>query len=303
MDKITNEILPIGTSAQEDNGLEKPLKSRLKKGFLNYAGVFVGIFLMFAVIVIVTTDITLTSFSELAALGLDFFLLLFCSYSMYISCTDSGMRAGLASKLYNDLLNAYEEYKKKILECGYQARLPEFCRYYIEEELKNSRLEILAVVGLSYESYIEDYLKLDDSDIDNRTDLSSAQKEAIKKASGIKPIKLTPEMIMKRGRGSSRRSPLGMRPETKKYIQFGSKFITTFLVALIMSMIMLDIVVEPTWVIFASCMLKLLAVVMNGFAGYRFGYENIVKDTVNYINDQIDLMKQSLLYFNSFTEK
>ena len=109
-------------------------------------------------------------------------------------------------------------------------------------------------------------------------------------------------MIMKRGRGSSRRAPLGTKPETKKSIKFGTKFVTTFLVSFIMSIIVLDMVVEPTWVIFAACMLKLLAVVMNGFTGYKFGYENIVFDTVNYMDDQTDLMEQAMQYFDSHPE-
>ena len=55
---------------------EHAKKKKLAKGFLNNAGIFVGVLLMFAVIVVVTTDIRLTSFEEIAALGLDFFLLL-----------------------------------------------------------------------------------------------------------------------------------------------------------------------------------------------------------------------------------
>lgn len=300
MEKISSGISsqPAISKFEESLVAENQVKNRLKKNFMNYAGVFVGVFLMFAVVVIVTTDISLTSFEELAALGLDFFLLLFCSYSMYINCSDSGMRTGLASKLYTDALSTFEYYKKSIVERRLQARLPEFCRHYIEEELRNSRLEILAVVGISYEVYLKEYISLSDEDVDSRANLSKPQSEAIKKANAVKPIKLTPEMIMKRGRGSYRRAPLGLKPETKKLINFGGKFATTFLVALVMSMIVLDVVIEPTWVIFASVMLKLLAVVMNGFGGYKFGYENIVFDTVNYMNDQVDLMRQAIQYMD-----
>ncbi len=305
MEKIASGISAQTTSSKfEDTVIaENQVKNKLKKGFLNYAGIFVGVFLMFAVVVIVTTDISLTTFEEVAALGLDFFLLLFCSYSMYINCSDSGMRSGLSSKLYTDALSGFESLKKSIVDRRLQSRLPEFCRYYIEDELKNSRMDILAVVGVSYDTYISEYIKLDNEDIDALENLSTAQKEAIKKANAVKPIKLTPEMIMKRGRGSTRRSPLGTKPETKKYINFGVKFATTFLVALVMSMIVLDVVAEPTWVIFASCMLKLLSVVMNGFGGYKFGYENIVFDTVNYIHDQGDLMQQAIQYMEQTPPK
>ena len=251
---------------------------------------------MFAVIVIVTTDISLTSFEQVAALGLDFFLLLFCSYSMYINCSDSGMRAGLAHKGYIDTLAVFEEHKKTIVERRMQVRLPEFCRHYIEEELKNSRMDVLVIVGLSYDIYKEKYMSMDKEKVKALTELSEVQKEAVIKANAITPVKLTPEMIMKRGRGSYRTSPLGVKPETKKMLNFGGKFLTTFLVSLMMVIMVFDVVIEPTWAIVASCVLKLLAVVMNGFGGYKFGYENIVFDTVNYINDQTDLMRQAIQY-------
>ena len=51
--------------------------------------------------------------------------------------------------------------------------------------------------------------------------------------------------------------------------------------------------------IFASVCLKLVSVIVNGFGGYRTGYENIVIDTVNYMNGQIDLMQQAIQYIEA----
>ena len=271
-------------------------KKKFAKGFLNYAGIFVGMLLMFAVIVVVTTDIRLTSFEEIAALGIDFFLLLFVSYSMYVNCSDSGMRAGWQSESYTNGLTSFETLKKQIIDARMQARLGEFCRYYIEEELKNSRTTVLAVVGFSYEEYMDKYVGKDIETIRTDHTLSKNQKKAILKANRIEPVRLTPEMIMKRGRGSGRRAPLGTTPETKKGIQFGTKFISTFVISLAMSILVLEAVAEPTWMLIATCCLKLMAVVINGFNGYKFGYENIVFDTVNYMSDQTDLMQQAVQY-------
>jgi hypothetical protein len=64
-----------------------------------------------------------------------------------------------------------------------------------------------------------------------------------------------------------------------------------------MTAIVVDFVIEPTWIMFVSCMLRLMLVVLNGFSGYKFGYENIVYDTVNYMDDQTDLMEQAIQYF------
>lgn len=43
--------------------------------------------------------------------------------------------------------------------------------------------------------------------------------------------------------------------------------------------------------------------IMNAFTGYKFGFENIVFDTANYINDQTDLMEQALHFFGSHPEE
>lgn len=302
MERIETQKSSRAESFEQAVVSEHNQKKKVAKSLLNNAGIFVGVFLIFAVIVIVTTDIRLTSFEQIAALGLDFFLLLFCSYSMYVNASDSGMRHGFQSELYTSSLDRFNTKKKSIIDAQRQTRLHEFCRYYIDDELRNARMSVLAVVGFSYKEYSKKWLGLDSNTIKNDHKLSKVQKEALIKANDIKPIKLTPEMIMKRGRGSSRRSPLGTKPETKKSIHFGVKFVSTFLISLVMSIIILDIVVEPTWVIFASCMLKLLAVVMNGFTGYKFGFENIIFDTVNYMDDQTDLMNQAMQYFDAHPE-
>lgn len=302
MERIETQKRSRSEAFEEAIVSEHHQKKKVAKSLLNNAGIFAGVFLIFAVIVIVTTDIRITSFEEIAALGLDFFLLLFCSYSMYVNAADSGMRHGLQSELYIGSLDRFNTRKKSIIDAQRQTRLYEFCRYYIEDELRNVRMSVLAVVGFSYKEYRKKWIGLDAETIESDASLSKVQKAALVKANAIKPVKLTPDMIMRRGRGSSRRAPLGVKPETKKGINFGAKFVKTFLISFVMSIIVLDMVAEPTWIIFASCMLKLLAVVMNGFTGYKFGYENIVFDTVNYMDDQTDLMEQAMQYFDAHPE-
>jgi hypothetical protein len=296
MEKISANTT-ASASKMEETFLEvHALKNKIKKGFFNYAGIFIGIFLMFAVVVIVTTDISFASFDELKALGLDFFLLFFCSYSMYVNCCDSGTRNGLLSKTFSDSSSIFEELKHNILSKGLQTFLPSFCKDYIEEELKTSRLEVLGVVGITYEDYLNKYVTLGSTEIDALDGISEAQKKAIKRANSIKPIKLTPEMIMKRGRGSSRRSPLAISPKTKKLFVFTYKFATMLLISLMLILVIIREGDKSFWTIFTSCVIRLLTVITNGFSGYKFGYENIVFDTVNYMDDQSDLMRQVINY-------
>lgn len=271
-------------------------KKRLTKTLMNNIGFVMGAFLIFAVIVIMTTDVHIASFTELTSLGLDFFLLLFCSYAMYVCCADSGTKAGLSTQLYNDTVAKFDTMKQTILASQMQTRMHEFCEHHIEDELKNAKLPILAVVGLSFEEYQAKYMHLDNESIDAMDGLTKSQKKAIKKANRIKPVKLTPEMILRKGRSAHRRSPLEINPVEKKNIQFGVKFVKLCVISVCLSMIALEVIIEPSWVIFASICLKLISIIFNGFEGYKTGCDNIVIDTVNYMNAQIDLMQQAILY-------
>ena len=274
-------------------------KKKIGKTFMNNIGLFMSAILVFAVIVIMTTDIHLVSFAEISALGLDFFLLLFCSYSMYMCCADTGSKSGLSTEKYKESIDNYIAEKKNIFNSNMQNRMLDFCNYYTANELQNTRTSIIAVVGLTYDEYKEKYMHLDDKGIDALPCLSSAQKKAIKKANRVKPIKLTPEMILRQGRSVRRRAALERNPVTKKNMKFAFKFVKITAISVGMSLIVLDVLVEPSWVIFASVCLKLLSIIINGFGGFKDGYDNIVIDTVNYTDAQTDLMQQAIQYIRA----
>ena len=273
-------------------------KKKIAKGLINYGGILVSVCLMFAVIMIVTTDVKVSSLKDLADLGMDFFLLFFCAYASYIACADSGTKAGLASEVYNETLKQFLEWKDKIVKGNMQVRLPEFCRSYILEDLKNVKMSYLAVAGLSYPQY-ETYASLDDEAIDDLPFLSTAQKKAIKKCNATKPITLKPESILRNGKGSSHRSPLPLTPEMIKRISYGTKFATSALITCFMTLIVLDLVREPSWAVFAAVCIKLVSVIYNVFSGYKTGFSNIVVDSVEYMQAQIDLMQQAIQYIEA----
>lgn len=277
--------------------LEHSSKKTFAKSLLNNAGILVGVFILFAVIIIVTTDIKLANPEEIAKLGIDFFLLLFCSYSMYINCSDSGMRFGMQNENYLNGIKDFEQEKTYIISCKNQKRLHEFCRAFIQRELENTRTNILAIVGFDYEKYVDKWLVMSKKQIKEDTTLTGPQKKAIIKANSIRPIRLTPEMIMKRGGHGGKRSPLGMNPNQKKVINFSFKLITNLVTALFWTAMVVELAITPTWQLFVAIVLRSLLVVLNGYSGYKFGYENIVYDTVNYMKAQTDLMIQATQYF------
>ena len=119
-------------------------------------------------------------------------------------------------------------------------------------------MNILTVVGFDYETYLEKWVALSKTEVNALPNLTKAQKKAI---------------------------------------NFGVKFLTSFVTVAFWTAMVIEFVVDPTWELFVMIIMRSLLIVVNGYSGYKFGYENIVFDTTNYINDQTDLMEQAITYF------
>lgn len=252
-------------------------------------------FILFVVVVVMTTDIKLVTISSITDLGLEFFILLFSSYGMYVCCADSGIKNGYATEEYKKSVDRFDVLKNRIEE-SMLSRMNEFCNHYLDEELRKTRMQYLSVACIPYDIYMDKYVKLDKKEIDAVTDLTSLQKKAVKKANRIRRIKLTPEMIMTQGKTFHSRSVFTTTPDTMKNIAFGVKIFKMGFLSICMSLIALDIILQPSWAVFAEVCLKLATVIINGFDGHKDGYNNITIHTVNYVNNQCSLMQQAIQY-------
>ena len=274
---------------------EQSIRKRVSKTMFGYGGIAVSLFLCLVTIMVVTTDITI-SIRSAAEFSVDFFLLLFCAYASYICCSDSGMKAGKASSLYIDTLKKFEDIKQGIIKNKTHCILGDFCKDYIATELKNAKTYYLVSAGIDYDEYVKKYASLEDDDIDAIGGLSTAQKKAIKSANAIKPIKLSPERIIRQGGSNIRVSPLSISPGTRRGISYSVKFVTSMAVAFGMSYIFLDELSDPSWATFVLVCIKVGSVLYNCFSGYKCGYENIVIHSVQFMQEQISLMQQAEIY-------
>ena len=76
LEHIKKEEQPSAAGVVLDNMREK--KQKAVRSFINNKGFFVGLILVFIVIVVFTTNVNLTSSVELVKLGLTIFVLIFC---------------------------------------------------------------------------------------------------------------------------------------------------------------------------------------------------------------------------------
>lgn len=255
--------------------------------------------ILFSVVVVMTTDITLVSISNIKDIGLEFFLLLFASYAMYVCCADGGTNAGYATEDYKASVKRFTELKQQILENARYSRMNEYCAYYIAEELKKTRTQYLIVASIKYDEYLEKYAKLSRSEVKKQKELTKLQKKAIARANRVRQIRFTPDMMLTmQGKNLFTRFALYVTPKTHRTLAFGTKFVKMCLVAIGMSLIALQVILEPSWTVFAEVCMKLVTVVVNGFDGRTMGFNNIAIDAVNYTNTQSDLMHQAIQYID-----
>ena len=286
------------------NELEKISTERKKLSQMLYgnARTILIVFILFSVVVVMTTDIRLVTISSIRDLGLEFFLLLFSSYAMYVACADGGTSAGLATTAYKDSVKRFTELKTQLLENARYSRINEFCAWYIAEDLKKTRMQYLIVASITYDEYLEKYSKLGRTEIKCLTELTKLQKKAIIRANRVRQIRFTPDMLTTmQGKSAFTRFVLYLTPKTQRRFAFGAKFIKMSFVAIGMSLIAFKIILEPSWTVFAEVCIKLVTVVVNGFDGRTMGFNNIAIDTVNYTNAQSDLMYQAIRYIDSTT--
>ena len=275
-------------------------RNKISRLILGNARTLMMVFILFTVVVVMTTDIRFVTISSIRDLGLEFFILLFASYAMYVCCVDGGMSAGAATDVYKAAEKRFAELKGRVLENSRYSRLNEFCAYYIAEELKKTRMYHLIVASINYDEYLEKYAKLSRSEIKSKTELTKLQQKAIIRANSAKQIRFTPDMMTTmQGKSIFIRFSLYLTPKAHRTMAFGTKFVKMSLVAVAMSLIALQVILEPSWTVFAEVCLKLVTVVVNGFDGRTMGYNNIVIDTVNYTNTQSDLMLQAIQYIDA----
>ena len=150
-------------------------RTKLSKVILGNARIIMMVFILFTVVVVMTTDIRFVTISSLKDLGLEFFIILFASYGMYICCTDGGAKSGYATEAYKASVERFRELKSRI-ENTMLTRMGEFCNHYVDEELKKERMQYLSVVCITYDEYMAKYVKLGNKDVDALSDLTSSQK-------------------------------------------------------------------------------------------------------------------------------
>lgn len=277
------------------------LGNRSNLSMMEKAGYAIAAAILLVVIVVMTADIKVITIQRAADLSVSFFVLVFCSYGMYVNMYRSGMLAGEKTSSYKKVCEEYDQIRADLKKCNLQKRLTEFCIEYVEIEHRARIEEILLPADISWEEY-DTCRHLSKAEIMEKG-YTRAQFCRIRAANRVRPIKLTPEMLYKQGRMPVKRGALHTQPAVKRRGDFIKKLVTTAMTSGATGFIAFELFSELTWRTVCSVSFKLLMVALTGYSGYTRGYDNIATDSVLYTQDQIDLLRQFEAWKNNEKNK
>ncbi len=273
------------------------LKRNTVTSFIGNMGIIVAAMTLLCTCVMFFTDISLASLVT-AEFSLSFVILLFCSYTMYFSMADTGAKHGAECEGYKKARERYETIRAELGECGMLFKLGYFCQNYVKSELEATQRSILLSAGIEYEQYCALYKGLTARQLPKN--LSSRTRRTITRANRLKPIVLTPDMLLSDGAHSHTRNPLTRNPVRSKMMHSLKALIPTTVTSFFAVSVVCSVISDPSMATVTECFIKLFALVWNGCKGYTMGYNNTSVEYCAYLASRSDLLHAARL---SLTEK
>jgi putative copper export protein len=265
-------------------------KKKLTATMVEKAGWIMAVVIMLVVIAVMTLDIKTVTIHKITELSLTAFLLLFCSYAMYGNMYHTGMLEGHKLDSYKKAMAKYDVIRDEIRSKDVWVELRQFCAEFVQKELRECIEDRLYPGGVTYEEYLK-YHRMTKKEM-RRKRLPERKIKAILDANWVSPMSFTAEMLYKAGSPSGwRLSPMHMSPRAKKTMDYGFTLFKTVFTSVCMCFIAFEMFTVPSWETFVSVVVKLFAVAMSGYSGYRNGY-SLVTTEITYTEDRIEYLEQ-----------
>ncbi len=245
------------------------------------AGKIIALIAAAVSVLVIFTDVTFAG-AVSGDLCSTLLLLLISSYVIYFSLEDAGERLGEESEEYRGAKEGYRAVLSRIRPDMIPA-LRGFCKRYAAEEARFRRESLLAAYGYTAEEL---------SEYQNGSDVSKKARRVLKRAARIRPVALTPAMLMSPIK-AKRNTALGA-PRLDKAISclthlLPSTVCTFFTVSVILSL-------KPALDVAAVIdgILKLSALPVIAFKGYTAGYYHMRDSEAGYITAKTGLLEAFL---------
>jgi hypothetical protein len=309
----------ISEEKAEAKSINDTIKANSKrKGSRNFwktMPILISTAIVVLTISLIWTDIRIADLLTLRfAADLIAFLLLF--YMMFFTLQDSGNNNGKRDPEYVEVQTEYRKQRKDVRDEGAELDIPEFCEFYTKKELRDLRSRILLNANIRYDEWEREYEDLDelvllvplrsrkferklrDDTISSENieklrtirKLSPRKKAAVIKACLLKPINVTPDMMMLDDGENVSRSPVAEKSIKRKQAQkdiFALCRITIMMICAIS--ITGEFIVDTSISTLIFGLVKLVSLAVTGYRGYVTGFTMYTEYGVRRLNDQINL--------------
>ena len=245
-----------------DTNLPLELGEMMRQGYgyiIQNASKIIAIITVLVATLVTFTDV---AFSDLTGVSFTSTLavMLIASYLMYFSLEDAGEKYGEESEEYKSVLLRYSEARKGVAPSSIPA-LREFCARYSSDEVVYRKETFLSERGYSI-AELEEWRR--------GAPFPKKARRVFQNAEKIKPIKLTPAVLLSQERGS-RKSELE-NPERAKFLGMILRLIPTTLCTFFTASVILTTKNNLTASSVIEGILKLSTLPIIGFKGYQRGY-------------------------------
>lgn len=309
-EKKTSEPRAVKTASQDAT------KEASKRSVISTVPLFIATIIVMLTVALIWTDIRIKDLLTVHfAADLLAFLLLF--YMMFFTLQDFGNRGGRLDKEYAKVHERYLAEREKVRSSGAELDLPDFCDFYATKELRDIRRRILLNANIRIEEWEQEWAVLDDyamlallprgkfmrkirsadvskeiySKLIDLRKMSTRKKTAIVRACLVKPLDISPDLIMLDDGDKASRSPIAEKSIKEKQMQKDA-----FALARITAMMFLsisiagEIIVDFSYATLVFGVIKLASLIVTGYQGYLIGYTIYTGYGVRRHNDQINLL-------------
>ncbi len=206
-------------------------------------------------------------------------VMLVSSYIIFFSLEDAGEACGKRSEEYLEAILEYKEEKQKV-RCEDVGKLRDFCLHYTREEVEYRRRELLLSEGITPDEYLA-YKKGEA--------LEPRIAAVCRRAEGIKPIRLTAEMLTEGEDGGLKKS-IGS-PEGAKIVKLILGLVPTTVCMLLSVSLMITAKTDMTFVDIIASLIKLLTLPIVALRGYGEGLSYSTGPLLSWIKTKTELLR------------
>lgn len=271
---------------------------RSAKGIFKNFSILLAIAAMVVLIALVFADVSFVpTFSVRWAIKLVFYLLMM--YILFFSMQSTGVQDGHVQDSYIEVKGKYDELRESIRSDSELEDLQDFCDEYIVKELKHARTKVLRAASIPYPMFEAEWL---DNENPLPKTISRKKRLAIVIARRLKPVVLTPDMLLNCGSLKPGRAPLGASPSAMLMRRTLVKMLPRTAMTFLVTDFAVSVITNPTWETLITGIMMCFVGVLCAYEGYESGFKNIVDDTVRYVDRQVNVLSQYVIWLGKREE-